>query len=336
MTLLEQFERGDIRALSRLISCVENRDEGFRALLERLYPRAGLSVRVGVTGPPGAGKSTLVNGLAGFFLHDGSTAGIIAVDPTSPFTGGALLGDRVRMNEFPTDVRVYFRSMATRGATGGLAAATENVAILYDAFGFDVTLIETVGVGQMELDIIDTCDVVVVVIVPESGDAVQMLKAGLMEIADVFCLNKADRPGAERLAADLRQTLETRKAATPLASKSGALPTQRHALITCENDLEQELPIIQTEAVTGRNVDALHRAIGDHVNRARESGRFDQNRRSRLRKKILNILNDRFRFEFINHSVSEAELEEAIDRIRAGKTNPYRVGAELYQRFTRK
>jgi LAO/AO transport system kinase len=336
MTLLERFELGEIRALSRLVSHVENRSEGFQQLLGRLYPKAGQSLRIGVTGPPGAGKSTLVNGLARQFLNQNKKVGIVAVDPTSPFTGGALLGDRVRMNDFPTDGRIYFRSMATRGATGGLAAATDNVAILYDAFGFDITLIETVGVGQVELDIIDTCDVVVVVIVPESGDAVQMLKAGLMEIADIFCLNKADRPGAERLAADLRHTLETQLMAAHARHTAAGLNVQRHTLVSHDNDENHTIPIIQTEATNGKNVETLFTAVMGHLERSRQSGLFDRNRRRRLRKKILNILIHRFQGEFLEHLADEAELDSAIEQIRTGQTDPYTISDQLYRQFLKR
>ncbi len=332
MTLLERFERGEIRALSRLISHIENRDPDFQKLLGRLYPRAGRSIRIGVTGPPGAGKSTLVNSLARLCLEDKQSVGIIAVDPTSPFTGGALLGDRVRMGDFPTDGSVFFRSMATRGASGGLASATDNVAIMYDAFGFDITLIETVGVGQVELDIIDTCDIVVVVIVPESGDAVQMLKAGLMEIADIYCMNKADRPGAERLAADLRNTLETQAMARASIRTDSDRPSRRHALISGV-DPDAIAPIIQTEAINEKNTDTLHRAIFDHLESIRESGFFEQDRRRRLRKKIISIMSNRFKSEFINGLASEDELDRAIDQIASGDADPYKIGARLYQRF---
>jgi LAO/AO transport system kinase len=332
MTLLERFEQGDIRALSRLISHIENRVPDFQKLLGRLYCRAGRSIRIGITGPPGAGKSTLVNSLARLCLDDQQSVGIIAVDPTSPFTGGALLGDRVRMGDFPTDGSIFFRSMATRGASGGLASATDNVAILYDAFGFDITLIETVGVGQVELDIIDTCDIVVVVIVPESGDAVQMLKAGLMEIADIYCMNKADRPGADRLVADLRNTLETQAMVRASATTDSRMPSRHHALISNLDHLETA-PIIQTEAINEKNIDTLHGAIFDHLEKIRESGFLKQDRRRRLRKKILSILSNRFKAEFVNGLASEDELDQAIDQIASGDADPYKVSARLYKRF---
>ncbi len=312
MSQLDKFRQGDIRALSRIISHVENRRDGYQELLGRLYDRVGRSLRVGITGPPGAGKSTLVNGLARLFLNNGSKVGIIAIDPTSPFTGGALLGDRVRMNELPSDGSVYFRSMATRGATGGLAGATDNVAILYDSFGFDVTLIETVGVGQVELDIINTCDTVTVVMVPESGDAVQTLKAGLMEIADVFCINKADRPGAERIAADLRMTIDTRR----------------------KTHEDWEIPLVQTEAITGKGLDELYQAINGHVSYRCDSGAFEDHRRGQLERKIRNIIKSRFQNDFLNRLAEKTSFDQTIEDIRAGKTDPFKVGNRFYEDFT--
>lgn len=314
MTVLESFEQGDIRALSRVVSHVENEGEHFQTLLGHLYRKVGRALRIGITGPPGSGKSTIVNALTHEFLGDSKRIGIIAVDPTSPFTGGALLGDRVRMNEFPSDGRVYFRSMATRGATGGLAAATDNVTVVYDAFGFDITLIETVGVGQVELDIIDTCDVVVVVIVPESGDSVQTMKAGLMEIADIFCVNKSDRSGADRIASELHQAMDSRK------KVPGAW----------------RLPVISTEAVNKKNIDRLHVKISDFVAFIHQNGQFDRHRREQLKLKLLHIVKQRFHREILDHPTADSELDRIADEIRAGRTNPYAAGEELYQRFAKR
>ncbi len=314
MTILERFSKGDIRALSKVISYIENRADRYRELLGQLYKMSGNSVRIGITGPPGAGKSTLVNGLVHEYLKEGKKIGVVAVDPTSPFTGGALLGDRVRMNEFPPEGGVYFRSMATRGASGGLSAATGNVTVALDAFGFDITLVETVGVGQVELDIIDACDTVVVAVVPESGDAVQTMKAGLMEIADIFVVNKADRPSAERLAMDLRQMLQTKKAK--------------------ENNWK--IPIISTVAVDRKNVDLLHTKIGEHLAFLKNSGQFEEHRRRQIKKKILSILKNQFQKEFLDQLDAEVDFAQITDRILKGETNPFKVGAELFERFAPK
>ena len=312
MSVLDRFFEGDIRALSRVISHIENREDGYRDVLGVLYERSGKSLRIGITGPPGAGKSTLVNGLAHEYLKEGKRVGVVAVDPTSPFTGGALLGDRVRMNEFPTGGEFYFRSMATRGATGGLAAATGNVTVALDAFGFDITLIETVGVGQVELDIIDACDTVVVTVVPESGDAVQTMKAGLMEIADIFVVNKSDRTGAERLAQDLKQTLQTRA-------------PEKQAW---------QIPIISTVALEHKNVDLLHEKIGEHIGFIKANGQFDCHRRKQIEKKILNIIKYQFQKDFLERLGSDVEFETIIDDIMQGRTNPFKVAAELFNRFS--
>ena len=208
--LLEDFLAGKRPALARAISIVENGRAAGPVLLHALHPRIGRARRIGITGPPGAGKSTLTAALIGAFRARGETVGVVAVDPTSPFTGGALLGDRIRMGEATLDPGVFIRSMATRGSLGGLALTTKEVADLLDAFGFDHVLIETVGVGQSELDIAAAADTTIVVLVPESGDSVQAMKAGLMEIADVFVINKADRPGAERLAREVEMMLRLR------------------------------------------------------------------------------------------------------------------------------
>jgi len=312
MSALDRFFEGDIRALSRVISFIENREDGYRDLLGVLYEKAGKSLRIGITGPPGAGKSTIVSGLAHQFLNDNKKVGVVAVDPTSPFTGGALLGDRVRMNQFPTGGEFYFRSMATRGATGGLAAATGNVTVALDAFGFDITLIETVGVGQVELDIIDACDTVVVAVVPESGDAVQTMKAGLMEIADIFVVNKSDRPGAEKLVVDLKQMLQSKP-----ADKEG-----------------WKIPIISTVAVDGKNIDLLHKKISEHIASIQASGRFDSHRREQIKKKILSIMRFQFQREVLEQMGKDVDFEAIIDAIMEGKINPFKVASELLDRYT--
>ncbi|MBN2227312.1 MAG: methylmalonyl Co-A mutase-associated GTPase MeaB [candidate division Zixibacteria bacterium] len=306
MTVLDKFLHGDQSALARLISFIENREDGYKRLLARLYPLSGNALRFGFTGPPGAGKSSLVNAVARRLVADGKRVGIIAVDPSSPFTGGALLGDRIRMNELPTDGSVYMRSMATRGSSGGLAAATNNVAVALDAFGFDYVLIETVGVGQVELDIIDTCDTVVVVLVPESGDAVQALKAGLMEIADIFAVNKADRPGARNIIAALQNMLEIKAEHSPW-----------------------KWPVVPTEAIHDKNIDTLLEQILAHVAYSRESGLFERHRREQIRKKIFAILATQLKAAMEEKLNVKADLDHIVTRIYQGETDPYTVGDEL-------
>ena len=212
--LLADFDDGRRTALARVISIVENQRPGFLALLAALHGRLGRAHRIGVTGPPGAGKSTLVAALVRHLRARGETVGVIAVDPTSPFTGGALLGDRIRMNDVGMDEGVFIRSMATRGSLGGIALATKEVADVMDAFGFDRVIVETVGVGQSELDIARAADSTLVVLVPESGDGIQAMKAGLMEAADLFAINKSDRPGADRLAREVAMMLHLRMGET--------------------------------------------------------------------------------------------------------------------------
>ena len=306
MTVLEKFQNGDQAALARIVSYVEDREEGYQKVLAKIYPGTGKAIRIGFTGPPGAGKSSLVNNISKMLAAKGARVAVIAVDPTSPFTGGALLGDRIRLTDMPTDGSIFIRSMATRGSTGGLAAATENVITVLDAFGFDYILIETVGVGQIELDIVDACDTVVVVLVPESGDAIQTLKAGLMEIADVFAVNKADRPASDSLLAELDATLNIKR------EKS-----------------EWQLPVVATEAINNKNTGRLLEEIEEHLQYSKESGHFEIHRREQIKKKILKILQFHVN-ELIREKLSGiVDLDKIAMEIYNGKSDPHTASQEI-------
>ncbi|MBD3168619.1 MAG: methylmalonyl Co-A mutase-associated GTPase MeaB [candidate division Zixibacteria bacterium] len=306
MTVLDRFFEKDRAALSRIISFIENREDGYLRLLSRLYPNCGKGYKIGITGPPGAGKSTLVDKLASYYLEEGHSVGIIAVDPTSPFTGGALLGDRIRMQELSGKGEVFIRSMATRGSGGGLAAATREVSMVMDAFGCDIVIIETVGVGQVELDIAEVCNTTVVVLVPESGDGVQTLKAGLMEIANIFAVNKADRQGSGRLVSEIRHMLDTRQ----------------------KRD-DWNLPVVKTEAVNNVGIEGLKGKIDLH----REFLLSQKSAEERLMERARYELNMITRNRIIDTVVPELLDEQTVNYyariISEGEVDPYSVAEEL-------
>ena len=310
MSLYSQFLDGSVVALSKIISHIENRSDGYQELLSRLYRRNGHAYRIGLTGPPGAGKSSLVNRLAGLFLEAGHRMAIICVDPSSPFTGGAFLGDRLRMQDIPQDSGVFIRSMGSRGSSGGVAAATSNVIVALDSFGFDTIIIETVGVGQMELDIIDACDTVVVTLVPESGDAIQALKAGLMEIADVFAVNKADRAGSERMVYDLQTALEMKT-----------------------DKADWTVPIIATEALNNKNIDELYARINEHRQYLEASDLLGRHRGLQIRKKVEAVILRYLQYDLGQTVLTGGILEDITARIMQGKDDPYTAGLNLYKRF---
>jgi LAO/AO transport system kinase len=296
------------RAVGRAISRVEDGGEEQRRMVRAVYARTGRAKVVGITGPPGAGKSTLVDRLARQLRARGETVGILAIDPTSPYTGGALLGDRIRMQGLYTDPGVFIRSMATRGAMGGLAPATRDAVDLLDAAGFDWVLVETVGVGQDEVDVVRCVDTVLVVTLPGLGDDIQAIKAGIMEIADVFVINKADREGVERTARDLQSALEIDEA-------MGAwLP-----------------PIVRTVASIGRGVEDVLLEMEKHRAHLVESGELAERRRDHLRLRVESALKQRVLATASEH----LGLQSEIDRAFRDKVDPYTVADRVFAGVTR-
>jgi LAO/AO transport system kinase len=287
------------------------REGGSPEILAALYPKTGAARIVGITGPPGAGKSTLVQRLAQALRKAGKTVGIVAVDPSSPFTGGAILGDRIRMAEIYTDPGVFIRSMATRGAQGGLARATSDAVDVLDAAGFDVVLIETVGVGQDEVDIVRVADTTAVVLVPGLGDDIQAIKAGLLEIADVFVVNKADREGADRAAAELAMMLDL----------TGERPWRP--------------PIVRTVAPRNEGVAEALAALEAHAAHLAATGEGALRRRQRARSRLLALLEERFRRAVEARAPEPDGLEEAIRRVLEHREDPYAAAGRLFERLVR-
>jgi LAO/AO transport system kinase len=310
MSVLERFYDGDRMALSKIISFVENQSADYRKVLAQLYPKTGKAYRVGFTGPPGAGKSTIVDKLTALLVNDQKGVGIIAVDPTSPFTGGALLGDRIRMQDLTNREEVFIRSMATRGSYGGLATTTKEVSLVMDAFGKDYVLIETVGVGQVELDVVNACDTTVVILVPESGDSVQAMKAGLMEIADVFVVNKSDREGARRIVTELEMILDIRR-------KQG----------------EWGYPVVSTEAVNNKGIDALLSQILEHRKFIMDHHHFERHRKEQIKSEIKKIVEMKIRDIVSEKMLVSLNLDEVTERVFQGQDDPYSVGERIMSRI---
>jgi LAO/AO transport system kinase len=306
--LSDRVLAGDPRAIARAISLIEDESPLGAELVRRLYPRTGGAYIVGITGPPGAGKSTLVDRLTSEIRAANRTVGVVAVDPTSPFTGGAILGDRVRMQAHAGDAGVFIRSMATRGHLGGLARATSEVALVLDASGKDIVLIETVGVGQDEVDIVRTADVSVVTIVPGSGDEVQALKAGIMEIADIFVVNKADREGADRTIASIETLLSLQRFGPD----------------------EWRPVILKTEAISGKGVPELLHAIDRF--REHSQRRQDERRRERIEWRLRELLAQRFMRHVESRVLAPGELDRVLTRIAGREVDPYSAVDEIVSR----
>jgi len=303
-SLAEQILEGDVRAMARAATAIENRLPSASVLLEELFPHTGRAAVIGVTGAPGAGKSTLVDQLAGALRGEGRTVGIVAVDPSSPFSGGAILGDRIRMQSHSADAGVFIRSMATRGSLGGLAAATTDIALLLDAAGRDAILVETVGVGQDEIEVARLADVTVVVMVPGMGDEVQSLKAGIMEIADVFVINKADRPGANGLERDLRGLLSLNGAADG-----------------------RQVAIVRTVATEGKGIGETLAAI----RKFQESGAKKDRRAELWAARLREMLRERL-LERLAGRLPAEEIEAAAREVAERRRDPYSVVKEWLER----
>ena len=330
-SILSGLEAGNTAALARAISMVENARPGFEQLLAALHLRLGRARRIGVTGPPGAGKSTLTRQLVQHWRRDDLRVAVVAVDPTSPFSGGALLGDRIRMEPVALDPGVYIRSMATRGSLGGLATSTREVCDVLDAAGFDRLLIETVGVGQSELDVSGMADSTALVLVPESGDGIQALKSGLMEIADLFVVNKADRPGAENLAREIEASLAIRQGKAyrnarghhmSASDMSASPPPPPSGSIWIP-------PVLLTTATSGAGIPEVAAALDRHYSWLSEHGGLAERRRSRFAARTREVVDRALRRYVWADTRAEELLRDRLDEVAAGRLSPYDLAGEI-------
>ena len=300
MELVEQMLKGEIVPLSRVISLVENESKEMPEIMKLIAPRAGKAYCVGITGPPGSGKSTLVDKLTAIIRKQDLTVGIIAADPSSPFTGGAVLGDRIRMQQHYLDEGVFIRSMASRGSLGGLPQTTGSLIKVLDAFGKDIILVETVGVGQSEIDIMKNSDTVVVVLCPEAGDSIQTMKAGLFEIADIFVVNKADHPGADNLIHDIQSMLHLHNGSS-----------------------WWDIPALATEAVNNVGIEELYQQIQRHRRILEETGRLTKRRQKQHRDEFFETIKQKVGKRLIRAIEQDSELTNYAQRVESGEIDPY-------------
>ena len=311
--LLDRFNAGEPRALARLISLLENEDQKHEEILKQIFQQTGGAYVIGFTGSPGAGKSSLVDQIVKKIRQQQQTVGIIAVDPTSPFTGGALLGDRIRMQEHALDKGVFIRSMGTRGSLGGLAKTTKDVVKAMDAFGFAWIIIETVGVGQAEYDIIHVADTTIVVLTPGAGDSIQTIKAGIMEIADVFAVNKADLPGADRVAAEVEIMLDHQ----------------------CDQ-IKWRPPVRLVSTLTGQGVDELLDAIKAHRSYLEENNLIAPKRAERIKMETLDIVNYKWQKKVYQQLSLPGKVNDLLEQVTHKKTDPYTAAYSILDYVARK
>jgi len=340
--LIAELVAGKTAALARAISVVENGRPGFERLLAEVHPTLGRARRIGVTGPPGAGKSTVIERLVSAYRSAGLKVAVVAVDPTSPFTGGALLGDRIRMESVALDQGVYIRSMATRGSLGGLATTTREVCDLLDAAGFDRIVVETVGVGQSELDVTRMADSTVLVLVPESGDGIQTLKSGVMEAADIFVINKADRSGADKLRQEVEVTLGIRRGnafrnmpahhgvGSGAAGRRGS-GAVRQSAAPSDRPSAWDQPVLLTTAAKGDGILELVGELDRHHDWLSSSTELDQRRRRRLLERTREVVERATRRWLWDETRAQQLINDRLDEVAGGRLSPYELAAEVVE-----